>query len=171
LHIIKKMCRTDIVRYSLACGHYRLPRENEGCDQATIHGYDHVPCDALIYELEIQRTGTWGWKCTVEGRVIQVMVDSSGHCGAWQEPGYKKPDYMKLAKSTEPTTAKDSEIGHSSSSTTTNASKDMKLSPIKSTGEAFWVRVKAKFNSLVGLLSQILKQQITKHTNIMQIHM
>jgi hypothetical protein len=56
------------------------------------------PCAILIYELEIQRKGRWFWEATVDGVVIQVSSSSSGHCEAWLEKGFKKPNYRTLAE-------------------------------------------------------------------------
>jgi hypothetical protein len=39
-----------------------------------------------------------GPKTIVDGVVIQVSSSSSGHCEAWHEKGFKKPNYRKLAE-------------------------------------------------------------------------
>jgi hypothetical protein len=56
------------------------------------------PCAILIYELEIQRKDKWLWEVTVDGVVIQVSSTSSGHCEAWREKGFEKPNYRALAE-------------------------------------------------------------------------
>lgn len=62
------------------------------------HFTEWSPCAALICELEIQRKGRWFWDATVDGLVIDVSSNSSGHCEAWQEKGFKRPDYRALAE-------------------------------------------------------------------------
>jgi len=103
------MCRpTSYVWYTEACGHYILPSSEDGsypeaCPQAIKrhkgpHFVEWSPCAILIYELEIQRKGRWLWEATVDGVVIQVSSTSSGHCEAWREKGFTKPDYRALAE-------------------------------------------------------------------------
>jgi hypothetical protein len=103
------MCRPKkYVLYTEACGHYTLPWSEddshpEACPQATKRqmGPNFVewsPCAILICELEIQRKGRWGWEATVDGVVIEVSSSSSGHCEAWREKGFKKPNYRTLAE-------------------------------------------------------------------------
>jgi hypothetical protein len=103
------MCRPkEYVWYTEACGHYTLPWSEdesnpEACPQAIKRQMgpnivEWSPCAILICELEIQRKDRWSWEATVDGVVIQVSSTSSGHCEAWQEKGYKKPNYRKLGE-------------------------------------------------------------------------
>jgi hypothetical protein len=91
--------------YTLACGHYALDDHGEdgapppaACPFAVERRerWEWSPCASLICELEVQRTGTWGWSATVNGVKIDVFVTSSGHCEVWLDRGYKKPDYKAL---------------------------------------------------------------------------
>jgi len=103
------MCRPKkYVWYTEACGHYTLPWSEdesypEACPQAIKrqtgpNTFEWSPCAILICELEIQRKDRWSWEATVDGVVIQVSSSSSGHCDAWREKGFKKPNYRKLAE-------------------------------------------------------------------------
>lgn len=102
------MCRPKLmVLYVEACGHYTMSYGEEippgACPQAMKRRISErftewSPCAALICELEIQRKGRWFWDATVDGLVIDVNSNSSGHCEAWQEKGFKRPDYRALAE-------------------------------------------------------------------------
>lgn len=132
----------------MACGHYSLPFHEsvQTCAQASERyeefRTERVPCDALIYELEINRTDGWGWTCEVDGQLVQVVVDSSGHCDAWRVEGYQKPDYLKLAASAKPTTVEDSGIDSSTASTGASTDGDLKINGTGSKKENLWGLVK-----------------------------
>ena len=96
------MCNPKEVHYTKACGHYYMEKRF-ACTEAKTDinvnswfGEAWTPCNALIYELERQRNGRWGWTCVIGEKKIEVFADSSAHCDSWQTPGYQKPDYTKL---------------------------------------------------------------------------
>jgi hypothetical protein len=124
------MCRPKSVSYTFACGHYLLEHWEadappDACAKAVRHpvgkwgAFEWSPCAALICELEAQQSGDWQWVATVDGVTISVEGCSSGHCNAWREKEYKKPNYKALAKSEAEAVKKDvkSEGASSTSST------------------------------------------------------
>ena len=119
------MCQASWVYYSMACGHYRLDPNGNACDQSSRRKLEwsddeKVPCDTFLYELERQRTESWGWKAIIAEKEIQVVVDSSGHCDEWQKSGYQKPNYSKPPEPS--ATASSTSSGAASSATSSTAS-------------------------------------------------
>jgi len=130
----------------MACGHYTIPQGGEPCAQASTregsYHTEHVPCDALIYELEISRTKSWGWTCEVDGQVIQVVVSSSGHCDDWQAEGYQKPDYLKLGELAKQTPANDCGTDTSTSNSAAKTDDNLNIDRVQPKKETLWKVVK-----------------------------
>ncbi len=94
----------------MACGHYRVyAGTTEPCPEAESKtrlvpkGYasrEMQICDAIINEIECQRPNRpWRFICVINGKPIEVWVDSSGHCEVWKEQHYKKPIYKQFSES------------------------------------------------------------------------
>ncbi|KAI9864368.1 MAG: hypothetical protein M1813_003288 [Trichoglossum hirsutum] len=90
------MCKTKGVTFALACGHYSMHGEEPCASALARDPTGRTPCDELINELELQRvSGSWSFVISFNGQSITVYQTSSGHCDAWREEGYTKPNYPK----------------------------------------------------------------------------
>ncbi|KAI9779633.1 MAG: hypothetical protein M1839_007298 [Geoglossum umbratile] len=93
-----KMCKTNVVSFTLACGHYSMHGEEPCASALARDPTSTTPCDELINELELQRvSGSCYFVINFKGQSITVHQTSSEHCDAWRKAEYTKPNYPKEA--------------------------------------------------------------------------
>lgn len=158
-----------VVYYSLACGHYRVyAGDTEPCPEAesktklVSEGYARTErqiCDAIINEIERQRPSrSWSFHFCIDGKKIEILVDSSGHCEVWKGQGYKKPTYQQFPKTSGTESLSTSRSSETVNSVTASTPLSSKSNPKVRLSARLQNRIAKEWNGLF-LLKKSFPQQ------------